>query len=142
MTKNVLLGLLTVAAFSAAGVFAYRHFTTGADNSPTGYESAGICLACRQEVTVSHKADEIEPFACSACGQKAVYKWLYCNECHRRFIPDLRFSDVDQQWHFPQIPACRACKCTDVTGFVGDILGQLPIGDAELPKWPPTGNGK
>lgn len=138
MTKTLALGAFALAVFGVAGFLVYRHYTSGRDNSPIAFDSSGVCLACKQDVSFSHDPLELEPFKCPACGQAAVYKWMYCNECHKRFVPNLIHSAVDKNWHFPQTPSCTICRCLDVQYFVGEIGGQLAVGDAELQKWPPV----
>lgn len=140
--KNAVLTVLAIAAFGVTGVLGYRYLSGGEDPTPENLEAPGVCVGCKQEVTVKHKFDAVEPFTCTACGKPAVFKWRYCNECHRRFVPKLVTNIDTGNAMVPLGFTCPACSCADVNYFMPDFPGQLPIGDAELPKWPPPANGK
>lgn len=138
--KNTVLTVLAVLGFAGAGFFLIRSFRGMGSPVPEQYEAPGVCVACKQEVTVKHRYDVGEPFACPACSAKAVFKWRYCNDCNRRFVPKLQTNPDNGNAMVPLGYVCPACSCADVAYYVPDLPGQIPIGDAELPKFPPTKN--
>lgn len=133
--KNALLLTLAVLALGLAG---YRVFSSkpSLPKLPNQVTSNVVCANCRQECPVQHSFNDPGPFACPACGDKAAFKWLYCNVCHHRFVPRLVERD-DGGWRPTPYPSCTHCGCTDVTLFDTENPDHNPEGDAELPKWPP-----
>ncbi len=133
--KNSLLGLLTVALFGVAGYLAFRGFS-GPKGIVEKVESPGVCLACKQEVLASYKVGEAPPLVCSACGERAVFQWFYCYDCHRRFVPEPEPAP-DGGFGVPMYPKCYACGCQSVQQLIPNFQEHVPSGDANLPKWPP-----
>lgn len=134
--KNAILAVVAVLGFGVAGFMVYRSSTSD-PSTPDAFEAIGACLDCKQEVHVKHDAMEVEPFACTACGKKAVFKWMYCNQCNRRFVPVPAKSPIDGSPCLPQTPECSGCHCADVTFYIAGFENQIPAGDVELPPLEP-----
>ncbi|MGE3182701.1 MAG: hypothetical protein AB7N71_13805 [Phycisphaerae bacterium] len=134
--KNALLTVVALLGFGGAGYLIYRG-TTSTSSAPDHFEAAGACLDCKQEVHVKHGAMEVEPFLCSACGKKAVFKWMYCFQCNRRFVPMPAKSPIDGTPCLPAHPECSGCHCADVTYFIEGFENQIPAGDVPLPPLQP-----
>ena len=135
-TKRIVLTTIALLGFGGAGFVAYRNFA-GAGALPATLEGKGVCIACKQEVTAKHSALEPEPLKCPACGEKSVFKWWYCSDCHRRFVPKPELGEGGIVM-LPMRPRCSGCSCESVTYFIEDFVDQSPIGDVELPRWPVT----
>ena len=139
--KNVWLLIVLAVALGGAGYFGYRYL-----NPPSviadEYEANGVCLACKQQVNVRHALMDTAPFLCPACGEKAMFKWMRCAECNYRFIPQPILSEIDGAPALPMTPQCYHCGCTSVEYIIPGFDMYTPIGDAELPAWPPDPNGK
>lgn len=133
-TKNWALGALAILLFGFAG---YRMFAGGGKKfqAPQTVVSYGVCLACKQDAEIIHPLNEAQPYKCPSCDEQAVYEWLYCNECHRRFVPDLAKDENGVPRPVP-FASCRHCQCTNVAGYHPKHPMQSPVGDAPLPKWP------
>lgn len=134
--RNLALGTLAVVllAYSGYRIFGQRR-GVGALNIPEQITQHGVCLACKQEVEVTHPLRERPPYVCPVCGERAVYIWWYCYECHYRFIPTLEKDDqgVLRPTRFPR---CPHCGCTTVGEYNPEMGRQTPEADYPLPKWP------
>ncbi len=129
--KNFFLGAILIIAVAASGFFFVRAQRAG--QLEEGRETAGVCLACEQEVVVKHRFDEGAPFNCSACGEKAVFPWMFCYECNYKFVPDLEMLPGTNEPNFPLQPQCRHCKCYQVTYYDKAFFGDQVAGHAKLP---------
>ena len=118
--KQTILIIAAVAALAASGYLYYRN-SKNSDPFPDRVHSMGACLTCKQEVSIDHGPTEAAPFPCSACGQKTAFKWMYCNDCHQRFVPAVEKSPEDGTPCLPQTPVCISCKCMDVTYIIPGI---------------------
>jgi len=134
--RNILLGVTTVVLLVAAG---YLYFSrAGAEAElPQEYTVDGVCLACGQEVHVVAKITDPQPYVCSSCGERAVYTWLYCYDCNKRFVPRLQASPGGGLPNLPVIPSCSECGSSNVSQYVPADATQQAVGDAPLPDWPP-----
>lgn len=132
--RNVLLGGIAIAAIAVAVIIFTR---TGPAARPESFAFNGVCLSCQKDVKQVVPLNEYAPFTCPHCATQAVYPWFYCNECNRRFVPDLVRPDPAGPWRIPQGIACRACGSGNVGSWDPDFPTQQPIGDAQLPKWTP-----
>lgn len=121
------------------GAAAYLLFTRADPGAkfPTHYAIAGVCLACKQDAAVTHGSREIEPYPCPKCGQRAVYEWMYCPDCKKRFIPNLVRPVAGEPPRMPVVPACVLCKSAGTTSYDPRDTSQKPVGDVPLPKWGP-----
>lgn len=139
MAKNAVL--ITIAVI-AVGVAVYR-FTSAKPTSfrpPDTIGVDGVCLNCKQEVHVDVPAREPTPWVCPACGERAVYTWMYCGECQYRFVPNL-IPGAEGYPVPPQVKTCTHCGCQKVGAYDPDSTIQSPVGDAKLPKWTPPAGG-
>ncbi|MBN2445732.1 MAG: hypothetical protein JXO22_03350 [Phycisphaerae bacterium] len=136
MQRNVVLGGIGVVALLIA---AYLTFSgVGRTKEvPTTYESYGVCLACKADARFSHDADEDAPYDCKNCGERAVYPWLYCFDCEKRFVPTL-VADADGPPKMPGFPRCPVCRQSHFAAYDPEDPDQKNSkGDAPLPKWNP-----
>lgn len=102
---------------------------------PTKVNAIGVCLACQEQVEFTRNMTDMPPFHCPACGADAVYAWMYCYDCNRRFIPEMQNVPGQPPRPVP-FPACTHCGCQNVSGYDTEDPTQAPIADAELPPWP------
>ena len=133
--RNVVLGVLAVAAIAYAGYRIMRGGKAQSLQTVRNFTGYGVCLNCKQEAIVTFGANELPPYHCEACGEDAFYLWWYCRECKYRFIPDL-IRKPGQPPRPNPYPRCTHCGCSDVCGWDPDNPYQVPQGDAPLPKWP------
>ena len=133
--RDLVLG--AIAALLAA-LAAYRVFfaRSGKPSIPARYAIEGVCLACREPASLEAKLDQHQPFTCARCGQQAVYEWMFCLDCRKRFVPDL-VPSTDGPARVPAFAPCPACRRTNVTQYIPQDTTQQPVGDAPLPRWPP-----
>lgn len=130
--KNAILGAVSLLVI---GVAAYLYFRPSQTVTfPTTYRIDGVCLACKAEQNSTADLKSPQPFECSSCGEKAVFSWLYCNDCKKRFIPDITVDNGT--YRLPIMPSCTGCRKTNVTQFASDDPDQHPVGDVPPPKWP------
>lgn len=133
--RNIVLGGSVIVLFALA---AYLYFSRAGAQAelPQEYTIDGVCLACQQEARITASFDEPAPSACPHCGERAVYPWMYCFDCKKRFIPNLEQRGSGPP-RYPIVPSCRACGSRNVGQYVPEDPLQKPIGDAPLPEWPP-----
>ncbi len=136
MQRNTVLGGVAIVAIAAAAYFTFSGY--GRQKPlPTTVHTLGVCLANGKDVEITHELDEVAPWTCPECGEQAVYPWLYCFDCQRRFVPKL---DRDSQGilRMPPYPACPACGSQSYSAFKPeDRRQELKRKDARLPKWQP-----
>lgn len=132
--KSLFFGVATVVILGVAAYFTLGYFR-GGNQPPSDYKTYGVCLSCEEEATVEHGASERAPFACSSCGEKAVFGWYYCQKCNKRFVPELLMQQG--QWRQNPNPTCPNCRGSDVSAYFPIVPGQEPEGDLPLPSWPP-----
>ena len=131
-TRQRILGGIAIVLLAAA----YFFFRSGAPEAlPDTYTIDGVCLECAAENRVSYKAEEHAPHTCPECAARAVYSWMYCQACKKRFVPKLEPS-ADGPPRFPVVPACIACGSNRTGEYVPDDPEQKPIGTAPLPAFP------
>lgn len=133
-TKN---GLLVVVSLALLGYAGYRLLFTrsGPFEPPRTKSGFGVCLNCKQDTAYRVDAFEPAPYRCEACGEQAVYPWMYCLHCNRRFVPDLERTGEGP----PRIAtflSCPVCGCYDIIPYNPADPEQAPVGDAKLPRWP------
>lgn len=132
--RNMLLGGAAVVLFGGA---AYLLFSRGEQQAtfPDQYTYFGVCLACRQDVTVTHSKNVYEPFDCPNCRQAgSVYGWLWCPACEKRVLPPL-VRDDQGVLRVPGTPTCPVCRSNGVGSYTPQLHDALKKGDV-LPKWP------
>lgn len=129
--KKITMLVIGVAALAFAG---YRTCRVTADPLLVAQDLVGdgYCLACRTALQFTHDKAEQEPHTCPACKEQAVYRWQYCFECHRRFIPRLE-RDVEGTLKPVYPPACVACGCDNVGAYHEKFVDIPPIEDVEPP---------
>lgn len=135
MSRNVVLGIVAVLLLGFAG---WRFFSAKpvGPRIPSKFKAFGVCLHCKQEGEATFNRLDMPPFDCAACGEKALYPWLYCNDCHFKFVAKLmRRPDRDLPVPDPY-PFCTHCNCASVSDFNRDNSNQTVMGTAPLPKWP------
>lgn len=133
--RNAAVGVIAVALIAFA---VYRFGRAGgAAPIPSQYTIEGVCLACKNEVRADASLNQPQPLRCPSCGQDAVYEWMYCNACKKRFVPNLARPDPQGPPRVPVVPSCSACGSTNVTAYIPEDPTQQPVGDAPLPPWPP-----
>ena len=134
--RNLILGILAVAllAYSGYRIFGQRRGVRTL-NIPEEITQNGVCLACKQEVEVTHPLRQRPPYVCPVCGERAVYIWWYCYECHYRFIPTLE-KDENGVLRPTRFPRCPHCGCTTVGEYNPEMGRQTPEADYPLPPWP------
>jgi len=132
--KNVVLGVVLVVVL---GLAAWRF----ASAKPTKFVPAenvrgyGVCLACKNESEIYRKLRDRPPFKCPACDETAVYAWLICAECQKRFVPELiRQGDGPPQP--TPFPVCPSCECNTVMAYDPGSGHGESRGDSRLPEWP------
>lgn len=133
--RNTVFIIVSLLLIGFAG---YRLMTANkaAAIVPKEFVGEGVCLACKQEVTLKYDSGELPPFECPACGEKAAYLWMYCNECRHRFIPELVRLTPDAPPRPKPYFDCPNCGCTSYTNYRPDDEMQHVAGDAQLPHWP------
>lgn len=135
MGKNFTLGLVAVLLLGFAG---WRFMSAGdaKPRIPDKMRAFGVCLHCKQENEATAKRMDLPPFECPACGEKALYPWLYCNDCHYKFVAKLvRRPDRDLPIPDP-FPYCTHCNCSSVSEYIRTNPNQNVIATSPLPKWP------
>jgi hypothetical protein len=136
--RNVLLGIISVAAISVAA-YMFTSQRAGSQPGSTQATTHGVCLACEQESVVQHALGEYAPFACSQCDELAVYPWFYCYECQKRFVPALHRPKPGEPLRLPMSARCPSCGGGDV-GLYDPMLPtqETVVGDVKpLPNWVP-----
>lgn len=134
--RNILLGAISVVALVAAGAVFLGGFGRP-PKLPATFTIKGVCLACQEEVEAQHAQDEHAPLICPQCSEFAVYPWLYCFDCSKRFVPALVRPDDGGPLRVPSFPVCPACGAQHFAAYIPDMPGQDPVGDAKLPNWSP-----
>ena len=131
-----MLGGLAILILSVAGyAFVARFWNAG--GLPTTYRISGVCLACKGDGAVEHKAGQLSPHVCAQCKQAAVYEWMYCPKCQKRFIPRLDPSRDGRPPQMPMVPLCTGCGNARTGAYIPDDPSQPVKGDLPLPPWPP-----
>lgn len=131
--KNAVMGGLALVVLGIAGYLFFR--PTETVTFPSTKRIDGVCLACKAEQNTTADLTSPPPFVCDSCGSSAVFSWMYCNACKKRFIPHITMQDGVPK--LPVIPACTGCGSTNTTQYATDDPDQAPVGDVALPKWPP-----
>lgn len=134
--RNILMGGVAIILIGGAvAVFALR----GGGNTklPTDSTIYGVCLACEEDVTTTQPLGAIAPYPCPHCDKQAVYPWMYCFDCNRRFVPDLVRPDINGPLRMPGYPKCpcRGCRSDYVGQYDPEMPNQNPVADVPLPKW-------
>lgn len=130
--KQILVGVAAVALLLAA----YLFFYSGRQGKlPDAFTIDGVCLKCEQETRVTYRRRERAPFLCPDCGEQAVYSWIYCYECKKRFVPKLTASDEGPP-RMPVVPVCTACGSTRTGAYLALDPFQEPVANAPLPNMP------
>lgn len=131
--KNVLYIVLAVGLI---GIAVYRLTRPAEGEMPGQISVDGPCLACGKEVAITPALSEPSPWMCPACGERAVYTWLYCPTCQNRFIPALERRGDDPP-RMPMMPRCPACGSATVGAFIPDNPDQPLVNpDQPLPRLP------
>ena len=97
---------------------------------------AGARLGC-ETLEFEPARDEVIPFTCPKCDERAVYPWQYCYDCQMRFIPQPVRHQPGGPLKLPMHMSCPQCGGENVTGFVPGVPDQQPVGDYPLPQWSP-----
>ncbi|MCA9244091.1 MAG: hypothetical protein KDA32_09065 [Phycisphaerales bacterium] len=129
--KKITLIVIAVAALTFAGVRACR-VTANQVTVANELVGDGFCLACRTNVQFVHPKGEEPPHKCPACNERAVYRWYYCSECHRRFIPRME-KDIEGTLRPVRPTYCAACGCENVGPYYEGFVEVPPIEDVEPP---------
>lgn len=97
----------------------------------------GVCLNCKQEVKARVQAtSDFAPYDCPSCKDTSVYPWFYCDNCRKRFVPELiPGAGKNGKPALPIAPKCTACKSNLVLQYIPGFSSP-PVGDTPLPKWP------
>ena len=133
--RQAVLGALAAVGLVVAIVLAARALRAR-EGLPATYMIDGVCLKCAQSGQFEYSAKADQPLKCPKCGERAVYSWMYCNACRRRFVPNL-VSRADGPPALPMAPVCTACGSSNAGAYIAEDTTQQPVGDAPLPKWPP-----
>ncbi len=132
-TRKPILGGIAVVVLLASAFFLFR---SGAPATlPDTYTMEGVCLECARENRISYPSGQHAPHACPDCAARAVYPWMYCQACRKRFVPQLEPS-ADGPPRFPVVPACTACGSNRTGEYVPEDPEQKPSGTAPLPAFP------
>lgn len=118
-------------------VYFFSRNTGDKDKYPRQLTVDGVCLACKQEVKARIKAvSDFAPYDCPNCKEMAVYPWFYCDNCRKRFVPELiPGAGHDGKPALPAAPKCSGCRSNLVMQYIPGF-SPPPAGDAPLPKWP------
>lgn len=138
MEKHTRKNLILVGVAIAAGLFAAWRLTRpsgAAIGVPETLVSSGVCLSCKQEMQVKHATRDAGPYLCPGCNESAVFRWMYCQNCNHRFVPNLIQKPGKPPRPDP-FAYCPHCGCETVEPFRPESPEQTPVGDAPLPKWP------
>lgn len=134
--RSLLLVIVLVVVAGTAGVF-YLNRSGDEVRVSRDLLTSGVCLACQKEAEVEHGLEESAPFACPHCGEQAVYPWFYCEDCNRRFVPQLvRMAGSAAPTVPPAGVICTACRSAAVTQYVPGLTPEPPGDDVPLPRWP------
>lgn len=136
--RQLVLGIVALMIVGVAiGLFFMR---SEGDVTPDEFRVNGVCLACQEEVGVEVSLSNPPPCKCPECGEVAVYRQYYCNDCQKVFVMPLTRRDRHGRPKPPRIPTCSDCGSGDVVVYPPldpnapepEIKERLP-----LPPWPP-----
>ena len=108
----------------------------GSGQLPDVFTIQGVCLACQKEGEAKFEAEENPPLVCPLCGERAVFEWMFCQTCKKRFVPILETDPDGGPPHLPVVPVCLACGSNRTGSYIPQRPGYESEGDV-LPKWPP-----
>lgn len=133
--KNLILG---AAAVVILGLALLLYLWRTPDKSQfTEFVAPGVDLETGQEVRVTYKLGERAPFLNPATGKRTVYPWYFCEDCQKRFVPELVPSPDGGPPRLPPIPTCPLCGGSRAGVWMPDYPDHAqPKGDAPLPKLP------
>lgn len=135
--RQQMWGLIAVVVLVAAAAAIFFRNRQKPAEMPGEFKVAGVCLACQQETTLDVPAGTRQPYVCPHCGERAVYAWLYCPKCQKRFIPALVAGAPGEPPHPPRAPVCPGCGNPDVAAYCPtDIPGEGAVAALPLPPWP------
>jgi hypothetical protein len=133
--KNIILGAAAVVILGLA-VFLYFWRSPGPSQF-NEFVTPAVDLETGQELRVTYKLGERAPFVNPATGKRTVYPWYFCQDCRKRFVPDLVPSADGGPPRLPAIPICPLCGGSRTGGWMREDPDQAePAGDAPLPKLP------
>jgi DNA-directed RNA polymerase subunit RPC12/RpoP len=134
--RNGMLVVVAVAALVGAGWLFFRGSSAG--ELPKSQGIYGICVSCKHEAESAHPLGAREPFECEKCKTRSVYAMYFCNECQKRFVPQLRREVPGEPMRVPMPVHCPVCNTSSVSIFFPGYIDQADIkGDHALPKWEP-----
>ncbi len=131
--SKMVLGSIAVLALAIA---AYVTLSSGEELAAPGetLRVTGVCLACQAAVDQQYPRRAHTPYHCDACGEDAVYPWLFCHDCKKRVVPRLA-DDRDGVPRIPLNPTCPACGGPSLMQWLSEEPMHEAVEDAPLPAW-------
>lgn len=133
--RNLILGGVAAGLLALAVVLAMTR-SGGPARLPTETLTHGVCLACKQEVDIVRAVRSGVPFECPECGERAVYRPFYCDNCRLAFVPDLHRDEFSEFPKPPAIPSCPRCGNSRLAPYDPKNAAHEIEGELILPPWP------
>lgn len=130
--------MLGVVSFGLLGLAAALYLARAQAEAEfeSTYTMDGICLKCGEEVVASYDAGNRAVGWCPNCQTQTVYSWLLCEDCKKRFIPNLVASRDGGPPVPPIVPICTGCGSNNTGAWLADFPGMESVGDVPPPKLP------
>ena len=138
MGRNVTLAVIAVAVL---GVAVYRIKGSASEESivPSKLTNHGHCMACALDTGFTVDKNDKTPHACPDCQERALYQWMFCRDCNKKFIPNLVYRRAESEFPQPEpFFSCPACGCSSYSLFSPDDPMLEVVGTAKMPDWPVT----